>query len=102
MLDFGVIDVDYVDVLLVVNVQVGQSSLHVDSYIERESHQVHDTVLTKLCNSFFASLPDTNPLPSNASPRWENKPSLLALMSTANITYLSNITQDGKSILMLR
>lgn len=56
------------DVVALLNkrVQLGQSKTYLVSYLDRESGRLHDTVLSKICNAFFAGLTDHNVLCSNA------------------------------------
>lgn len=47
-------------------VQVGQNTSFVVSYLDRASCNLYETVPNKFSNDFFAGLPDSNLLSSNA------------------------------------
>lgn len=49
--------IDDVVKLLNKSVQLGQSTLYVITYLDREIGRLHDSVLTTFCNSLFAVLP---------------------------------------------
>lgn len=44
--------------LLNKRVRLGQYTLYVITYLDRESGRLHDSVLAKFCNAFFSGLPE--------------------------------------------
>lgn len=52
--------------LLPKRVKLGKSTLCIVTYLYHGSDRWHDSVLTKFCNAFFATLPENNLLSRNA------------------------------------
>lgn len=54
-------------------VTVGRSKKNLVSYLDRGSRHLHDTVLSKFINAFFATLPSTNVLSTNSESSSDQK-----------------------------